>query len=570
LIKTKETRWSLLKASPIYTDKGTIEYAVNVISDTTAQKRFEASLKFAAEASKVISSSLDRESILQQLTDLAVLEFADWCAVDIVEDGKITLKALANKDVKKIKLARNIRLFYRPDLYDRCGIGKVIATGKIKHYRNFELKKLEKIESKKLRSMLKRIGFTSIIIVPVIIKRKVIGSITFATERYKHKFSKHDLQIAQQLALQLAASLENAQLYEDVNNEKKRLDNLVSNVPGVVWETYPSPDKGEQKISFVNSYVEKLLGYSTKKWLGTNFWINIVHPEDRKKVVREVSEIFKIGKGVIRFRWIAKDKKVLSVEAQSQVIVDGSGKPLGMRWVATDITEREEMERRKDEFVNIVSHELRTPLTSLNIYSKILQDTLNPEEKEKSNIYFENMIKQVKRLNKLVKQILNVSSVSTGSIKLNSNYFSLDKLIRNNIDGNKRLNDRKIVMKGKTSKKVWGDKDYVCQVVDNLLENAVKYSPRSSEIVVKLRSGADSAVVSVKDHGFGIAKQYHKTVFERFGRVYDQVDRTYPGLGMGLYISREIIKKHGGNMWLKSESGKGSTFYFSIPYNKIN
>ena len=122
-----------------------------------------------------------------------------------------------------------------------------------------------------------------------------------------------------------------------------------------------------------------------------------------------------------------------------------------------------------------------------------------------------------------------------------------------------------IIEEGKAGQKVRADRDRIGQVVINLLTNARKYSPKNSKIIVKVQKNGTHAIVSVQDFGIGIAKPHQGRIFERFYQVTDVAEKTYPGLGIGLYISSEIVRRHNGKIWVESQKGKGSTFSFSIP-----
>jgi PAS domain S-box-containing protein len=131
-----------------------------------------------------------------------------------------------------------------------------------------------------------------------------------------------------------------------IEKERRRLNNVMANVPGVVWEAWGEPDQASQRIDFVSEYVEKMLGYSTDEWLSTpNFWLSIVHPDDSERAAREAAAIFASRKGgTSRFRWVAKDRRAVWVESQSVVVCDDFENPIGMRGVTMDITERKRAE----------------------------------------------------------------------------------------------------------------------------------------------------------------------------------------------------------------------------------
>ena len=168
-------------------------------------------------------------------------------------------------------------------------------------------------------------------------------------------------------------------------------------------------------------------------------------------------------------------------------------------------------------------------------------------------------------MQKLVADLLDVSRLQTGKLLFNKEAFDLDTLLFETIEQLQGTTKHVIVYKGKEKLLVEGDKFRIYQVLTNLLTNALKYSGESTQIQVRLQKVAGKAVISVKDFGIGIEKDQQKKIFERLYQVMDDTEKTFPGFGMGLYISKEIVKRHKGSIWVESEKGKGSTFYFSIP-----
>jgi PAS domain S-box-containing protein len=190
-------------------------------------------------------------------------------------------------------------------------------------------------------------GIRSAAAFPVILDRDVIGVIEFFSTAQRRS-EKEVLELMESIGSQVGQFIERKRAEEEMADlvvqleaARERVDNIVSNVPGVVWEAWGSPDDAEQRIDFVSDYVEEMLGYSVEEWLATpNFWLTIVHPDDRKRAAAESRAAFEAGSGTIEFRWMTKDGRAIWVEAQSTVIRDEIGTPLGMRGVTMDITER--------------------------------------------------------------------------------------------------------------------------------------------------------------------------------------------------------------------------------------
>lgn len=233
-----------------------------------------------------------------------------------------------------------------------------------------------------------------------------------------------------------------------------------------------------------------------------------------------------------------------------------------------EIQRTRELDRRKDEFIGIASHELKTPLTSIKGYVQILERIMAEMKHEKAKYYLDKTNVYIDRLNGLISDLLDVSKIQAGKLQFNVSEFSFSDLVTESIGGIQPLSpSHKIEVKGNVRIKVKGDRNRLEQVMTNLLSNAIKYSPEAERVVVSIEKGAGELKVGVKDFGIGIGKKDQKRIFERFFRS-GSVEQKFSGLGIGLYISQEIVRRHGGKMWVESEEGKGSTFYFSIPVNR--
>lgn len=561
-------KWVRCKGDIIFNSEGKPEHLVGVCYDITDRKQISDTLEFLNEASKILSSSLDYKTTLQSVSSLAVPHIADWCSVDMYDrNGDVQLVAVAHKDPKKVKWAISLRKNTKTDMSAPTGLPHVLRTGQTEYYPLITDEMIDAaVKTKKERDLINKIGFTSIIIVPLRSKGQIIGAITLVTAESKRRFTEIDVHMAEQLATRASLAIENTLLYDDVKQEKERLNNLVSTVPGVVWEAWGNPSDKSQQINFVNTHVEKMLGYTVEEWLNTpNFWLTIVHPEDKERAAKETAKIFKSGKGgVSRFRWVAKTGKVIYVEAQSYVVKDANGTPIGMRGVTMDISQRMEIERRKDEFISMASHELKTPITSIKVFTQLLQRKLSLDPVHKK--FLTRMESQIEKLTNLVNDLLDVSKIQAGKLELRKEVFSLQDLVKDTVENIQATTSHAIKLKGSVRKKVDGDKDRIEQVLINFLTNAIKYSPDAKDIIVHIRTNNQQVEVGVQDFGVGIPAEHKEKIFSRFYRVYDNHDQTFPGLGMGLYISSVIIKRHQGKIWFESEPNKGSTFYFSLPF----
>ncbi len=235
-------------------------------------------------------------------------------------------------------------------------------------------------------------------------------------------------------------------------------------------------------------------------------------------------------------------------------------------WVgfATDIHDQKTKEQAKDEFIAIASHELKTPLTTAKAYIQLLEMDLQQTD-DKDLIFAQKAGASIKRLDDLIGELLDVSKIQNGQLELNVTSFDFNAMISDAVESIQRVSpDHKILFSGEIKEPVKGDKERLKQVAINLLANAVKYSPKSKKVLMHIGQKKGVIKVSVKDTGIGLRRQSLERIFERYYRE-EQRAVHFQGLGIGLFISHEIIQRHSGKIWVQSVPGKGSTFYFTIP-----
>lgn len=533
-------------------------------------KSLNRSLAFLTRVSDILSSSLDYQTTLNSIAKIMVPEIADWCAVDMLnEEGVLVSVAVAHKDPEKMKWAEKFRKEYPVDLSAKGGVGDIFRTGKSAFYPVITDKMLvATAKDKRHLNLIRKIGMTSVIIVPIKTQDRVVGVISLISAESGRPYTEVALELAEQLASRAALAIENSLLYRAVEQERERLNRLLGNVPGVVWEAWGHPNQSSQRVNFVSAHVERMLGYTVADWLATpNFWLSIVHPADKEMAAQESAKIFQSGTGgVSRFRWLPKKGGPIWVEAHSFVIKDSKGIPIGMRGVTMDISERMELERRKDEFISTASHELKTPITTIKGYTQILYNYFEPDEK--ASYYLKKMDAQVNRLTTLVNDLLDVSKIQAGKLEFDIEAFDINELVEDIVEDLAQTTERhQIVVDSKGDGTVRADKYRISQVLINFLSNAIKYSPQADKIFVQTQSTAETVSVSVQDFGIGITKSNLSKIFERFFQIGSHIRPSFSGLGLGLYISTEIVKRHGGEIKVESEKGKGSTFIFILPKN---
>lgn len=231
-----------------------------------------------------------------------------------------------------------------------------------------------------------------------------------------------------------------------------------------------------------------------------------------------------------------------------------------------DITDRKDIEKQKDIFIGIASHELKTPITAMKGYAQILEKRLSDRKDSKDIYLIENINKQTDRLTRLINDLLNTSRIQAGKLVLHKNNFDLDALVTKAVvDFQFATDSHQIIKEGELKELVNGDQNRIEEVLNNLITNAIKYSPEADKVIVRLGIDKNKAIVSVQDFGFGIDKSDQEKIFERFYRSNNKQEVSVAGFGLGLYIAAEVVKAHHGKIWLESIKGKGSTFYFTLP-----
>jgi signal transduction histidine kinase len=230
------------------------------------------------------------------------------------------------------------------------------------------------------------------------------------------------------------------------------------------------------------------------------------------------------------------------------------------------VSESKEFEARKDAFVALASHELKTPVTSIKMFTYILLQRFEKKNDKQSLQILSRLDKQIDRQTNLVSDLLEISRIRTGKLDYHIEKFLFDELITETIENLQTINkSHKLILEGHVNQKILADRNRIGQVLINLITNAVKYSPRTHKVVIRITKNKHTVEVSVQDFGIGIATIDREKIFERFFQVSNKSRMTYPGLGLGLYITAEIIKRHHGKIWMESVEGKGSTFFFTLP-----
>lgn len=260
------------------------------------------------------------------------------------------------------------------------------------------------------------------------------------------------------------------------------------------------------------------------------------------------------------------DGKIRWVRGVGDISHNTDGKPVYFTGVLQDITEQKLGDIRKNDFIALVSHELKTPLTTIQAYIQLLEEKAKVEGDKFSIISLGKTIIQVKKMGTLINGFLSASSFDAGKIYLNEQVFEVNTLITEIMEDIMVASpDHHILFSPSPVVYVTADRDKIGQVVHNFLRNAIKYSPDEKEIVISCKQSGDKVEVSVTDKGIGIKAEEQEKLFDRYYRIENVYTKNISGFGLGLYLSAQIIQSHHGAVWVNSNIGEGSTFFFNLP-----
>lgn len=370
------------------------------------------------------------------------------------------------------------------------------------------------------------------------------------------------LKEAEQVTRRLNAQLEGliAERTHELDLSREQFKFLADNIPVIVWTAGP-----DGNVDYYNSKWYSYSGLTFNETKGPG-WSKIIHPADRSAAVAVWSHSVATGEPYeAECRFLRHDGEYHWHLSYATPFRDKDGNILAWFGCSTDIEDQKRQIEKRDEFISIASHELKTPLTSAKGYLDIIgaykKQQLPPPIAE----YINKAKNAVNKLQTLVSDLLDVSKIHAGQLQYEMVNFNLSGLVHTCIENFSHLySDRCLVCDCEDVMLVKGNPGRLEQVIMNLISNAVKYSAAGTDITLIARTDGRKAIVSITDLGIGLSEDQKKHIFERFYRVEDKKFLT-SGLGMGLYISSEIIKSHGGELRVSSEYGKGSTFSLELP-----
>jgi PAS domain S-box-containing protein len=513
-------------------------------------------LSFVAEASELLSSSLDYSTTLARLARLAVPRLADWCAVDMLgPDGEVERLAVAHEDPEKVKWAYELQERYPPKPDDLHGVSYVLRTGEPEFIPEISDELLDKSigDDEELREIIEVLGLRSAISVPLRARGRTLGALTLIAAETHPPYSTEDFELALELARRAGTAVDNSRLFLETEkgaNAARALGYVADGVvlldaDGVVrhWNPAAAVITGVSEESALGHGVESVL----PRWESLASHVPLVQP----------------GEVTTRPATVPISIQGREVWVSVSAVDFGEGTVYALR----DVSDERALEKTRSDFVATASHELRTPLAA--VYGAVR--TLRREDlvlKEEDQAAFLEMIESESvRLSQIVDQILVAGQLDAGAIEIELAECDAAEIAAGVIESASLHLPPGVSLRmtANGQRRILCDENKLRQVLVNLVDNAIKYSPDGGEVEIRLDSQNGECLIEVADEGLGIPSSERERIFEKFYRLDPQQTRGVGGSGLGLYICRELVERMNGRLEVDSEPGRGSRFTVALP-----
>jgi PAS domain S-box-containing protein len=550
-------RWHLGRAIPLRNDQtGAIDFWVGTATDIDARKRTEQAQDFLLRAGAVLAESLDYRRTLQSVARLAVPEIADWCAIDLLaEDGSIQPLALTHADAAKVTFASELMERYAPDPQADAGVPRVIRTGTAELVPEITDELLEAAARDELHlDLIRELGLRSYICVPLAVREDVVGAITLVASESGRRFGDADLRVAEELARRAATAIDNSRLYRQAEERAQAAGVLAAIGDGVVLVD------ADQVVRLWNTAAAAITGIDREQVIGRRLpaaWPSFAEALPRVPVGSSGAPV---------------PADTIPVEASGREVwlsVSGVEFEAGTVYAFRDLTEEHALERMRQDLVATVSHELRTPLAA--IYGSAL--TLRRPDLELDETIREKLLdvisEESSRLADIVNDLLLASQLDAGTLRVKIERCDVRELVESAVASARTHLPEGIRLEfdepGVEIPQVAADEGQLRQVLANLIDNAVKYSPEGGDVRIKLEPASRSVRFSIADRGLGVPASEQARIFEKFYRLDPAMSRGIGGTGLGLYICRELLRRIDGRIWVEPNDGQGSVFHVEVP-----
>jgi PAS domain S-box-containing protein len=514
-------------------------------------------LHFLSEASELLASSLEIDTTLANVARLVVPAFADWCAVDLLEqDGSLRRLAVVHRDPAKAEWAERSRTQFPPRTTESEGTGLVMRTGEPALYAEItdELLVESTFDDDHLET-LRQLGMRSAVVVPLAARGRLLGALMLVSADETHRYREDDVALAQEVARRAAVAVENAQLFRAAE-ERAQATLALSHVgDGVMLVDRTGV------IRLWNPAAERIAGLNEDDALGSlarealDGWevfaeLAPARPDGGPAASRPVTVPIELGG---RELW-------LSISA----VTFAEGTVFAFR----DLTEEQAVERMKADFISTVSHELRTPLAAIYGAALTLRREDVPLDGDRSQELLSVVADESDRLARIVNDILWASRVDSGSLQMLIERCDAEELTESVLTAARLHLPENVTLTLNAPADlphVAADPDKVRQVLTNLVDNAIKYSPDGGDVQIELDRADHRVRITVCDEGLGVPPAERARIFEKFYRLDPNLTRGVGGTGLGLYICRELVRRMDGRIWVESRHPRGSKFALELP-----
>jgi PAS domain S-box-containing protein len=548
-------RWHLARTAPIRDETERVESWVGTATDIDDRKRAEEQWSFLLEAGDTLATSLDYRETLAQVARLAVGRVGDWCTINVVEpDGAVVEVAVAHRDPAQIAFARELQERYPPDTDASTGPAAVIRTGEAELVPEITDAMIEAAAIDELHlDLLRQMEFASYMCVPIAGRDRALGAITFVSSDPGRRYGVGDLLLAEELARRAAAAIENSRLYRQAEERAEAARALATIGDGVLLLD------GNGRVRLWNPAAARITGLNEEDVLGS--LIDAAIPGWAAVAAR----VPVAGPGETP----AVESVPLDLGGREVWLsVSAVGFEDGYVYAFRDLTEERRFETMRQDLVATVSHELRTPLAA--IYGAAL--TLRREDVDLQEAMRDTLLRVIAeesaRLGEIVNDLLLASQLDSGKLRSQLEPCDPLEIVRTEMEAASAHAPAAVELSLDAPYSVpvvSADPGQLRQVVANLIDNAIKYSPAGGPVTVSLKPDGGSVRLAVSDSGLGIPVAERRRIFEKFYRLDPEMTGGIGGTGLGLYICRELVRRIDGRIWVEENTGPGSTFVVEIP-----
>lgn len=410
-----------------------------------------------------------------------------------------------------------------------------------------------------IRNVCNQYGYESVALVPMMHKDRILGLIHLADE-IENRIPEEKVRFLEKVGAYIGEALQTFMAEEALRESEEHYSALVGSLTDAVFKIK------EGMITWCNDTAETIYGYGKDELIGKEasfFYPGHTSPQEFTRAVSAGIKEQGVFRGITRF--LKKDGSIADIEYTISQIPDKD--PVEVVAVARDVTERKKLDQLKDEFIGLVSHELRSPLTVvIGAVNTALTEAerLSPEETRQ---LLQDAASEADSLSHLLGNLLELSRVQADRLVLYVEPINIGNAVQDIVEKIRQRYPahRFLTDLPKGLPPVHADQLRVERILHNLLENAVKYSPQGGEIRVSVRPEKERLVVDINDQGMGISAQDQAKLFEPFQRLEDSIGEGIKGIGLGLLVCRRLVEAHGGQIWVESEPGQGTTFFFTLP-----